>query len=469
MRIWLLCHQFLPEYYAGTETVTLQTALQLKQNGHDVTVISGHPDLTALNRASIALERYSYKSLPVIRLRSSAADSEIKHDYRSLYRNTPVAETLSRLLDSEPIPDIAHFFNFRHLTPAVVPVFKQRNIPILFTATDFFPTCSLSHLRYYDGQKCDGPRADFGNCLRHHLQIILPQELRPGLEQYSDEDMGNLIWLSGHDLPAEVTTFLHPADAGQEWFKELARGLVEHKTLMVQALADVDKILAPSAIASKVLVRSGIDEEKLETLPFGLDKKGLIRNLNRGQKRKLELLFIGQITKHKGLTILVEALMKLPESANFSLHVYGDLQKDRYYSESILRLTKGDPRIIFMGSFTPDRLHEILAKHDVIVIPSLWSENTPMVLLYSQAAGLPALVSDEEGLCETIQDGKNGLTFKTGDAEELSKCIRRLIEEPDLVPKLADGTVPGFSIEDHAQALERLYKDCARKPAAASP
>ncbi len=463
MRIWLLCHQFLPEFYAGTETVTLQTALQLKQNGHDVTVIAGHPELVTTNENAVCVERYEYESLPVFRFRKSvqSASNETSENL-SVYWNEKVASTLSELLDSEPLPDIVHVMHFAFIGATVLGTFKAKAVPIVFTATDFFAVCPVSHLRNIDGTHCNGPNPDHGNCLRHQLYNSLPPELVPRLDDFSDEDFGNMVWLAGSDLPLDITLHQNPGFAGQTWFRKMATDLVERKRLMSQTLEQIDLIVVPSTVVKESLVVNGANSEKMITLPFGLNKSKMTRNTERGKDADLKLAFIGQISEHKGLKVLVEAVKQLPAAA-LKLSIYGDMSVDKHYADSILALASGDDRIEFLGSFAPDQLGSVLSKHDVVVIPSLWSENTPLVLISSQANGCPAIVSREEGLCEIIKDRVNGLTFTTGDASELAEKISLLVNDRAMVEQLAGNTVDCLSIENQVAQLQENYERLVKR------
>lgn len=463
MNIWLVCHQFLPEFYAGTETITFQTALQLRRNGHEVTVVTGHPELIASEVDPVWVEKYNYEGLAVRRFRNSGRVNE-GHDFeRLLYHNQGVADSLRQLLDVEPKPDIVHVLHFAFVGLAILPVFKEHGIPICFTSTDFFSVCPVSHLRNIDGTPCRGPRPDHGNCLRHLLHNILPPEFVPLLSDQTDDDMGNLVWLSSNPLPEKISGFLNPGFANQVWFRRLASDLVERKKMMVDAFESIDLMIAPSKAVQAGLVENGVGADTITLLPYGIDTSGLLRSVQRGKHKNLKLAFIGQIAEHKGLKVLLEAMRLLPASLAVELAVYGDISFDKFYGDAVTALAKGDSRIKFHGSFAGEMLGATIAKHDILVIPSLWSENTPVVLLASQASGCPAVVSREAGLCEIVQDGLNGLTFETGNAAELSQCILRLAQDRSLVARLAAGTAPGFSIAENVSVLESLYHQAMDK------
>lgn len=461
MKVWLLCHQFLPEFYAGTETVTLNTGLQLQKNGCDVTVLAGHMELPGRDSEKIFVENYHYQSLLVYRFRNS---SESKNDIdanRQVYWSDGIAVHVEKLIADLGKPDVIHVLHFAYIGLSVLSVFKKFQIPVVYTATDFFSVCPSSLLRDYDGSQCDGPRPDQANCLRHLLHNSLPADQFEKVDLLTQEDLGNFVWLAGDELPPAITDFQSASNLeffNTKWFTQLAAGLPKRKAIMQESFKLIDRIVVPSKVIFDGFKKNGAILNKIEMLPFGLDANQLTRDLNKGQDVQLKLLFIGQISKHKGVLVLVEAIKSLSTALNISLAIYGDMNIDLVYAESLLAAAAGDARISFEGFFPPDQLGQIISKHDVIVIPSLWSENTPLVLLASQACGLPAIVSREEGLCEVVKDGINGLAFETGNVAALSQCITRLAEDRQLVSHLAARTAPGFTIADNVAQLQTIYQ-----------
>jgi glycosyltransferase involved in cell wall biosynthesis len=277
----------------------------------------------------------------------------------------------------------------------------------------------------------------------------------------TDEDLVNIIWLSSEELPTEITDFRNeegnPGFISYKWVRMLAASLPNRKTIMESFFGGVEKVIVPSNIILKGFSENGVEPEKMRMLPFGLDPSQLERSTLKGQDKTLRFVFIGQIAEHKGVLVLVEAFASLDRELPVSLAIYGDMSLDKNYSDLLLSAASDDARIKFEGHFPPERLGQVIAAHDIVVIPSLWSENTPLVLLASQACGTPAVVSEQEGLCEVVKDGINGLTFKSGSVNDLALCISILLHDRPLVAKLASGTAPGFTIEDNVARLQIIY------------
>lgn len=286
-----------------------------------------------------------------------------------------------------------------------------------------------------------------------------PSTFKAQLDNLSDEDLGNLVWLACQDLPEEILKYQVPGFSSREWFRRLASGLVKRRELMTAFFGHVDKIITPSKVVRNSLTANGVIESKMTTLPFGVCENEIPSNFPKELSDHLRLVFIGQIAEHKGVKILIEAVKSLPTHIFVRLNIYGDVTSHRNYGDTILDFAKNDDRIRFMGQFNHDQINGVLREHDVIVIPSLWSENTPLVLLTAQACHCPAIVSRQEGLCEIIEDGVNGLTFTSGDAQELADKISLLAENRPLLEKLTANSSVNLTIEQHAQQLMAIYSD----------
>jgi glycosyltransferase involved in cell wall biosynthesis len=179
----------------------------------------------------------------------------------------------------------------------------------------------------------------------------------------------------------------------------------------------------------------------------------------------LRVGYLGQIAELKGVHVLIEAVRRMPD-ARLRVWVYGDLQRFPTYTARLKRLIASDARIELAGAYQgPEALTRVLAGLDVIVVPSLWYENSPNVILEAFAHGTPVVVSDLGGMAELVRDGDNGLRFKPGDAGSLAQRLQRLLDEPGLLPKLrADNLIK--SVAQEMDELEAIYRQVvAGKPA----
>ena len=139
--------------------------------------------------------------------------------------------------------------------------------------------------------------------------------------------------------------------------------------------------------------------------------------------------FIGQIARHKGPDILIEAFKRLPRGAA-ALHIYGPPDQDLEYVSRLKASSEGLD-VQFRGTFPKERMGEVMASLDLLVIPSRWYENSPLVLLNALATHTPVAVSDVAGMTEFLDPGRNGYSFQRGRVDDLERVLRELLIDPD--------------------------------------
>jgi glycosyltransferase involved in cell wall biosynthesis len=94
---------------------------------------------------------------------------------------------------------------------------------------------------------------------------------------------------------------------------------------------------------------------------------------------------------------------------------------------------------------------------DVVVVPSLWYEAYSFLVSEAFAAGLPVLASRLGALADRVRDGVDGLLLPPGDIMAWRAAMQRLLDEPDLLPRLRAGVRPPMTMEEHVDRLETLY------------
>ena len=172
------------------------------------------------------------------------------------------------------------------------------------------------------------------------------------------------------------------------------------------------------------------------------------------------MLYVGQVSKHKGVHILINAFQQL-KYKNILLHIVGkgaDVDEFKNIAES-------DSRIIFHG-FVPDEvLMQLYQKSNLLVVPSIWYDNSPTVIYESFMNGTPVIGSRIGGIPELIETGKNGFLFEPGNVDELKAILENLIRTPAELISLEEGaleSVKKYNMEEHIRELEEIYKDCLR-------
>ena len=124
------------------------------------------------------------------------------------------------------------------------------------------------------------------------------------------------------------------------------------------------------------------------------------------------------------------------------------------------------PGVTRHGPIAREAVPAALASIDVLVVPSVWPENSPLVIREAFLAGAPVVASRIGGIPEAVVDEVNGLLVEPGDVAAMRLALSRLVEDPALLARLRAGAAASTvrDMENDAEATEQLYESLA-KPA----
>lgn len=186
----------------------------------------------------------------------------------------------------------------------------------------------------------------------------------------------------------------------------------------------VDQFVSPSAFLKQRYVDWGLNADKITVIENGqADEEPLPpRPLAAGETRS-RFGFFGQITPYKGLDVVLEALalLKKEDSDKIVLEVHGanlELQPEDYRNKvERLRAPLMERGVVqWVGPYQPHELRSRMAGVDWVVVPSIWWENSPMVIQEAFVCGRPLMVSDIGGMKEKVRDGCDGVHASVGNA-----------------------------------------------------
>ena len=452
MKVLLSTHVFLPEFSGGTETLVHGVALALTQRGHTVVVVTGYPPSPEME-AGDRFDEYEVDSIRVVRYKCGRTLPGLEtNTVRLQYVNRSFETGFRRLMD-EFAPDVVHFHHLQRLSITAVDVCREKGTPAFLTATDYWYICVTQTLLLNDGRICDGPAHDAANCLKH-LAAMRPKS----------------SW-------AARTLSYVPTSAvgvGMSWLKRPqkrysgqlgnAQALAQRGKAIADRLLLLDKMFVPTKFTQTVMERNGLRGGRFRVLPFGVRTQGYNRRIRRAADGVLVLGFIGTLLPHKGLHVLLEAMKRLPGTSRVELKVYGSAPEEgTQYALDMRMRASGDSRIAFCGTFENPGIADVLDGMDVLVIPSLWHENMPLVALSAQAAGCPLVASDIGGLSDVVAHGENGLLFAPGSSAELAEVILRLSADDDLLARLSSQAVTPMDTECYVDELEAEYRDACER------
>jgi len=226
---------------------------------------------------------------------------------------------------------------------------------------------------------------------------------------------------------------------------------------MKEICGDIDLFISPSMFVKKKFVEFGIPEDKIIFSSYGFDKK-LFKNTVSRDHNQLTFGFIGTVLPAKGLHTLLDAFSSIKEE-EADLKVYGKLTPYtgfESYFKQIRRFLK-NTNIHFMGDFDNGNIAVILSEIDVLVVPSLWFENSPLVIQEAFLASVPVVASNIGGIPEIVDDKVNGLLFNPADIEDLQKKLRYIINNRSTIQKFKSNMPSIKDIYVNAEELQNIY------------
>ncbi len=359
---------------AGAETVYLQTRELLEERGHTVLDFAmRHPDNIASAYSDTFGPERTYGEGDGGRLQ------RVRDAVASIY-STSARAALSRLLD-EHRPDVAHLHNIYHqLTLSVVDELAGRNIPMVLTLHDWKVACPAYTL-FTEGAPCRRcPTSGLSNAIKHRC-------------------------VKG----SAAASALAAAEAA------LAR---RRGTYL-----KIDRFIAPSAFAAEVACLGGIPRDRVDVVPNFLTD-GEFAAFSGERASEPILLYAGRLDATKGIRQMLAAFAALPdEGATLRIAGAGELEGE------IRDAARADSRIDFVGRLPREALFEEFARARALLLPSVWEDNGPLVLLESQAMGLASIVSDRGGAPEFVRDNVDGLVVSPEDIPALTAAMRRVIDD----------------------------------------
>jgi len=424
MKVLLVIHGYPRRYNAGSEVYTQTLAHALLDAGCEVEVFAREED-PFLPDYHLSTERDPIRSEIPVHLVNHARSN-------ARFQNDGIDDVFRKLIVSTR-PDIVHFGHLNHLSMGIIGVAKEFGLPTVFTLHDFLFMC---------------PRGQF---LQWGLTHNNPWALCDGQDNAKCASKCFNRFIEGHDVEAEI----------QNWEKWVSTRM----GLSREACEMVDLFLAPSRrLMARHVNEFDINEARIEYLDYGFDHSRLT-----GRSREDEGRFVfGYIGRHhpsKGIHDLIDAFSSL--AGEPVLRVWG--RSEGQVTQSLNRRAdesgSSAERIEWLPEYENENIvEEVFNRCDCVVVPSIWDENSPLVIHEAQQCGVPVITADHGGMGEYVQDGVNGLTFTHRDSTSLHESMHEAMDDPSRLAELGsrgylhskDGQIP--SKEEHAVSVIRFYE-----------
>lgn len=443
MNILLTVHQFLPDYSAGTEVLTFETAKELRRMGHAVQVFTGYPAREHRNDAD-RFDHYEVEGIPVHRFHHSYVPmGGQENTTEAEYDNHLFATYFRKFLKREDF-DVVHFFHLGRLSASAVDVCQEAALPMVLTPTDFWFVCPTNQLRLPDGSMCKGPAPNGVNCLRHVVSLNQPAAVQARVAAMPD-------WL--------LATALRLIDKGylqRERLSNQVRAFYRRPGFLRERLNRIDLVLVPTRLMENILKGNGLDYRRVVFCPYGINLKHIEKRPQITGAR-LRVGFIGTLYEHKGVHVLIRAVRSVP-NLPLELKIYGRQDEFPEYVQELKRLAGDDERVQFCGTFPNCEIGRVFTGLDCLVVPSIWYENTPLVIYSAQAAACPVVASNLGGMTEAVHHNVNGLLFEPGDVDGMASLLNRLCSDPSILLRLSAKAIKPKSSEEYATQVEDSYR-----------
>ncbi|MGK9172870.1 glycosyltransferase [Yokenella regensburgei] len=445
MRILLTVHQFFPDYKAGTEVLTLSVARELIRRGHDVRIFTGYPS-TAVLTEDERFDEYEYEGIHIYRFHHAYVPMAGQNSMIEVgYKNQLAVRYLRKICDDFKV-ELVHHFHLNRLGIGLINWLADNAIPQFYTPTDFWMVCPTAQLRLPDGTSCQGPDALSGNCVKHFAYDAVH-----GIA-------AKVISLTPDRVFGEIARITRGAKVLQYPMSNEVRAVTSRLASTVGALNRLQGIVAPNQFMYDLFQRYGVETHRLHESAFGIECEPVstlvpVKETQPGSP--LRLGFIGTLAPHKGCHVLIKALNHL-EPGVATLKIYGNGDEFPEYLEELDALTKGNEAITFCGTFPNNRMTDILQELDILIIPSVWFENTPLVIYSAQQAKCPVIGSDMPGISAVITHGVNGLLFEAGSEQDLA---RKITEAQTIgIATLSNNAVPPKTTAYYVDELSGIWR-----------
>lgn len=201
--------------------------------------------------------------------------------------------------------------------------------------------------------------------------------------------------------------------------------------------------------AQKEVVYNAIDFDENKTLK-------IIAERIAQKKESVNYLYIGRLSAQKGIKVLIESFkkFKMPKS-NLFICGEGDLK------EYVIKSSKKDPRIKYLGYVADDRKDEVFKNSDVLILPSLSFEAFGRVIIEAYKWGMPVIATNIGGIAEVVSNGKTGMLIDLGSdiIKQLVNAFGKMADKHtrDVFAKNVLEELKRFSLKNHIDKMEEIF------------
>lgn len=443
MRIIQVAHSFIPYTFAGTEVYTYNLAKELTKED-EVVIFFRIKDFR--------LKEYEVVEKKIDGIKTLAINHTFNQcrSFKETYQDHRIDDAFGRLLDKF-MPDCVHIQHLLFLSLGIVAEAKKRNIPVIFTLNDYWLMCHRGQFIRQDLSLCNKPEP------KHCLDCLKLQLSIKGNSMYYYNILRRII--PGPALQWLKCSYLGLAtirSRNEDYFSIL---LKDRQEAVAKMLKEVDLFISPSHFMYNRFLEFGIPASKIRYIPHGIPYPNPNYSFANDAKNKFRFGFIGTLLPMKGVDVLLNAFSQI-KNENLRLLIFGKFYPYAGYEgyvNIVRKEAKKDNRIRLVGGFDHREVGKVFSQFDCLVVPSIWPENSPLVIAEAHLHRKAVVASRIGGIPELIEDGRNGLLVTPGDVQDLKDTLQRLVDDPSVVEELRDAPFRIKSIEEHAAEIEFIY------------
>ena len=394
-----------------------------------------------------------HEGLPVI---------ELVNNWEGAFADTWHSARLGAQLDHvlrATQPDVLHVHSLLNLSFDLPRLARARGVAVVATLHDHSLACPAGGQRLHLVERTVCHDIDPARCAVCFPHSPFHAQLTVGSMSRAAGRGGPLVgraakWMARHA----------PATAGLVRRRVLARtqpvpaGEIESRLEQLRHVFDaVQLFVAPSRSVADAHERLGLHRSKLLVSDYGFANRELRPASGPTPERALVRIgFVGTLVWHKGLHVLLEAARQLPAGA-YEIEVWGALDTFPEYTATLETMASGLP-VRFCGAFGNGQRHDVFSRFDLLVVPSLWPENSPLVIHEAFMAGVPVVAARSGGIPELVTDGVSGVLYDPESPAALAAALRGLILRPDRLAQMAGRAPAVKTIAEDARDWERRYE-----------
>jgi glycosyltransferase involved in cell wall biosynthesis len=310
---------------------------------------------------------------------------------------------------------VVHSANPAHIGVGLIHAARSLRIPVVVTIMDYWWLCPKHTLEHYRGRICDG-RVAWRECVR----CIAAGHVRTWLRTLAHLPVLREVLLAP-TLFLGATRQGLPVNEMRRWTRRQA--------ILTDALNAADAVIFPSR-TGRELLKPRLQAPAGHSIPYGLEQWWFETDRSQSARARpqddhqehrdpanITVGYAGALAEHKGVHVFLQALMALEWKAT-RVRIAGGGPPQ--YVAHLRELATG-LNVEFVGRLSREQMPAFLSELDVLVAPSLWPENLPIVVLEAQALGVPVLGSRVGGIAEMLP-GPDHL-FEPNSKDSLAECL----------------------------------------------